>query len=1327
MKNRILIIALFALLGSMLFGAKSTFAQNRRGEPNNLATGYYVVDSDDNAPLPWRPNFAILDTLYQPFTWYRIKSGPRQFFIGDRPWHFFYDPVNYQNGAAQGFNPTYIPTMDTTNDAIAGPIPMGFTFNFYNDGPNNGGYDSCFISTNGYIGFANRATAISQNANNPQKCVYCMPTASGYNVSPDFSGKSTSNPPLSAAPPSVIGALFCDMDFRALVDSSKVYVRTSPGADSFFVSYFNLRLRPPNVGGKTIIPGGPGQDRIFIKKLQVVFTRIDSSIQVNYGQFVGTVQVFPPAPAYRLFQEHASIGLVNAARTEGTSVNFGSQNGSKGRWDAINNINCRSCNKDFRALGQYAVKFKRWHNVVRAISVDFPTRNYEVCLSSTLNPLATFMWIGNYDVNGNLVPQSYKAKFQIRNAVTGVAVYGRTFVLPQFQAAGAKYSTSAGQFAPYVTNPYILNELGTFNACAIATSYDQNDNYIGDTWPFDDTVCLQIFGIRTTSLPFNDPSDNYSTTQFGNIPDQTKWISIGATVDDGDAVTFDPPPPRYEASSGGVGQGGLLDPVIHFDRQDINGNTYIDPQTNRSLFVGDTLVSFPFNLQGQTKALLSFSYQRAGYQQYPWLWDEQTLVGPEQTIVDLSNHVIQVGDSMIVEFKNPAQPACNPSKQGWVRIAAIDGGNDFEFHKPTTPIRLENYTTPSYSYFTNNFRFRLRLRASDNFVNIQGAPDDDADDWYVDNISLQVPRKPEIEVMWVRVVTPYDHIPPSQAVALPIYVHVANNSTDVAIAFPIRVQIIDPNNNTVYWALETVTSLRGGTDSTILMPNWNAQAASSGGNFIVHAFVASSSYDSYTQDNGTFQKFFLDVGQPGDPPEFALDNGANDLPGLVQQTGAGMGFFSNSASMAMKFRLSVKDTMYGVRVYFANGNQAPEAIRLTVLKGSTTSPVPSCDTVFGAQMEDIRRGQLFNQYWSYYFPQPVILPGGTGAGGGGGVYWVSVSQLPTTNYMLGANVSRGGGRVSKTALDGSLGVPVVTPMYNDPYGTNYSANNNFGDVSTSYAVERTAGSCDWSLWMPASGGWWPANDAATSQHYYLWWFAQGNDAPTYCRTYGSFTYCGYLPVFFNDMGTYNPMIRPMISTSGMTPVNFLTPLTGKEVNGAALLNWSTAQEKDNQGFYVERRLADQQDGFFEKIGFVDGKINTNVQTGYSYTDRNVSPATYTYRLTQVDLDGAQRISNTVNVTIGAPNAYSLDQNVPNPCTTSEIHFSMPVAGPTSLVVYNALGQAVRTLVDGELSEGSHSVRFDGKDNAGNELASGNYIYRLQSGDFSATRKLTLTK
>jgi len=89
-----------------------------------------------------------------------------------------------------------------------------------------------------------------------------------------------------------------------------------------------------------------------------------------------------------------------------------------------------------------------------------------------------------------------------------------------------------------------------------------------------------------------------------------------------------------------------------------------------------------------------------------------------------------------------------------------------------------------------------------------------------------------------------------------------------------------------------------------------------------------------------------------------------------------------------------------------------------------------------------------------------------------------------------------------------------------------------------------------------------------------------------------------------------------------------------------------------------------------------------------------------------------------------PSEYSLMQNYPNPFNPStNIEFSLPVEGNVTLKIFNLLGEEVRTLISNELkSAGKHSVTFD----AGN-LATGIYIYRLQSGDFASNKKMILLK
>lgn len=91
-----------------------------------------------------------------------------------------------------------------------------------------------------------------------------------------------------------------------------------------------------------------------------------------------------------------------------------------------------------------------------------------------------------------------------------------------------------------------------------------------------------------------------------------------------------------------------------------------------------------------------------------------------------------------------------------------------------------------------------------------------------------------------------------------------------------------------------------------------------------------------------------------------------------------------------------------------------------------------------------------------------------------------------------------------------------------------------------------------------------------------------------------------------------------------------------------------------------------------------------------------------------------------------PEQFELTQNYPNPFNAGTvIHFSLPVAGPVELTLFNLAGQQVTTLVQGPRPAGTYMVRWDGKDAYGRELASGLYLYRLRAGQQLETRKLLL--
>ncbi|MFH1195144.1 MAG: alpha-amylase family glycosyl hydrolase [bacterium] len=93
-----------------------------------------------------------------------------------------------------------------------------------------------------------------------------------------------------------------------------------------------------------------------------------------------------------------------------------------------------------------------------------------------------------------------------------------------------------------------------------------------------------------------------------------------------------------------------------------------------------------------------------------------------------------------------------------------------------------------------------------------------------------------------------------------------------------------------------------------------------------------------------------------------------------------------------------------------------------------------------------------------------------------------------------------------------------------------------------------------------------------------------------------------------------------------------------------------------------------------------------------------------------------------------PAGYKLEQNYPNPFNPSTvISYQLPVISKIELKIYDVLGREIKTLVDTEQLPGYYSIEWNGKDNSGNQAASGIYFYRLTSGGFSITQKLMLMR
>ena len=132
---------------------------------------------------------------------------------------------------------------------------------------------------------------------------------------------------------------------------------------------------------------------------------------------------------------------------------------------------------------------------------------------------------------------------------------------------------------------------------------------------------------------------------------------------------------------------------------------------------------------------------------------------------------------------------------------------------------------------------------------------------------------------------------------------------------------------------------------------------------------------------------------------------------------------------------------------------------------------------------------------------------------------------------------------------------------------------------------------------------------------------------------------------------------------------------------------------------------------------------TTEPKSYSFIDSKLETGNYNYRLKQIDLDGSFAYSNTINIKIEQPFVFTLDQNYPNPFNpVTSIQYAIANKQFVKLIVYDVLGNEIAVLVNEEKPAGKYEVSW----NASN-LASGVYIYRLQSGLFVSSKKIMLLR
>lgn len=224
-------------------------------------------------------------------------------------------------------------------------------------------------------------------------------------------------------------------------------------------------------------------------------------------------------------------------------------------------------------------------------------------------------------------------------------------------------------------------------------------------------------------------------------------------------------------------------------------------------------------------------------------------------------------------------------------------------------------------------------------------------------------------------------------------------------------------------------------------------------------------------------------------------------------------------------------------------------------------------------------------------------------------------------------------------------------------------------------------------------------------------------------TAGSDVYVAFREHVANNLNDGAAVLIDLVSANMFIPVE-LASFSASVSDGEVVLSWLTASETNNSGFEVQRKS----DSEYETISFVEGYGTTTSSQNYSFTDSDVQPGSYTYRLKQIDFDGTFEYSSEVEVDFEVPSEFSLLQNYPNPFNPStKISFTLPVESHLTLKIFNLLGEEVTTLFNASMSSGFHSINFDASN-----INSGIYFYQIEAqgidgSSFSEVKKMMLTK
>jgi predicted CXXCH cytochrome family protein len=229
------------------------------------------------------------------------------------------------------------------------------------------------------------------------------------------------------------------------------------------------------------------------------------------------------------------------------------------------------------------------------------------------------------------------------------------------------------------------------------------------------------------------------------------------------------------------------------------------------------------------------------------------------------------------------------------------------------------------------------------------------------------------------------------------------------------------------------------------------------------------------------------------------------------------------------------------------------------------------------------------------------------------------------------------------------------------------------------------------------------------------------------------------------------------STSATVPSHAMTMdsagVRGCTICHAGITSFNPKAAADYDGDGTVEGFQDEIDGLLTKLKaklphdatgeVIQGPLGTAVDSALWKGKKNIVAGIWNYWFAMKDgshgvhnpkyavamlQEAISEITGVSRNSDATPATFELTQNYPNPFNPStQIGFALPKALNVRVNIYDITGKLVRSLVNESYAAGNYTATWDGQNLNGQQVASGVYIYRIEAGSFTSTKKMLMLK